>query len=188
MDARWTDRDHVARATRHFSTLQFQCQPPCQPSVSSPFKRALFLPEQTPEQTLSVLEAGAPNAGSRASCSVSWSPTAVLFCAASTSWLLAVAAAFSSSKGQSVTFSTSDSSPQCNIINRAEVTMSRYTMTMIGGIAMTAISGILMIWWLALNTGSGFVGFLFIMGMLVGLAVFAGSAAEAVRSPDQQRR
>ena len=60
MDARWTDRDHVARATRHFSTLQFQCQPPCQPSVSSPFKRALFLPEQT----LSVLEAGAPNASS----------------------------------------------------------------------------------------------------------------------------
>ena len=66
MDARWTDRNHVARATRHFSTLQFRCQPPCQPSVSSPFKRALFLLEQTPEQTLSVLKAGAPNAGSSA--------------------------------------------------------------------------------------------------------------------------
>ncbi len=66
--------------------------------------------------------------------------------------------------------------------------MTRYTTTMIGGIAMTAISGILMMWWLALNTGSGFVAFLFIMGMFVGLAVFAGSAAEAVRSPDQQRR
>jgi hypothetical protein len=60
---------------------------------------------------------------------------------------------------------------------------------MIGGIAMTAISGALMIWWLALgDVSSGFVGLLFIMGMLVGLAVFAGSAAEAVRSPDRQRR
>ncbi len=66
--------------------------------------------------------------------------------------------------------------------------MSRYTISMIGGIAMTAISGVLMIWWLALATGSGFVGLLFILGMFVGLAVFAGSAAEAMRSPDQQRR
>ena len=67
--------------------------------------------------------------------------------------------------------------------------MSRYTTTMIGGITMTAISGIWMIWWLALgDVSSGFVGLLFILGMLVGLAVFAGSAAEAMRSPDQQRR
>lgn len=66
--------------------------------------------------------------------------------------------------------------------------MSRYTMTMIGGIAMTALSGGLMIWWLALNTGSGFVGLLFILGMFVGLAVFAGSAAEAMRSPERQSR
>lgn len=65
--------------------------------------------------------------------------------------------------------------------------MSRYTMTMIGGIAMTAISGGLLIGWLALNTGSGFVGLLFILGMFVGMAVFAGSAAEAVRSPDHQK-
>ena len=66
--------------------------------------------------------------------------------------------------------------------------MSRYTTTMIGGIAMTALSGVLMIWWLALgDVSSGFVGLLFILGMFVGLAVFAGSAAEAMRSPDRQR-
>ena len=65
--------------------------------------------------------------------------------------------------------------------------MSQYTMTMIGGIAMTAISGSLLIGWLALNTGSGFVGLLFILGMFVGMAVFAGSAAEAVRSPDHRQ-
>ena len=66
--------------------------------------------------------------------------------------------------------------------------MSRYTISMIGGIAMTAISGVLMIWWLALgDVSSGFVGMLFILGMFVGLAVFAGSAAEVMRSPDQQR-
>jgi hypothetical protein len=65
--------------------------------------------------------------------------------------------------------------------------MSRYTITMIGGIAMTAISGGLLIGWLALNIGSGFVGLLFILGMFVGMAVFAGSAAEAVRSPDRQQ-
>jgi hypothetical protein len=60
---------------------------------------------------------------------------------------------------------------------------------MIGGITMTAISGILMIWWLTLgDVSSGFVGLLFILGMFVGLAVFAGSAAEAMRSPDKQRR
>jgi hypothetical protein len=65
--------------------------------------------------------------------------------------------------------------------------MSRYTITMIGGIAMTAISGGLLIGWLALNTGSGFVGLLFVLGMFVGMAVFAGSAAEAVRSPDRRQ-
>jgi hypothetical protein len=65
--------------------------------------------------------------------------------------------------------------------------MSRYTITMIGGIAMTAISGGLLIGWLALNIGSGFVGLLFILGMFVGMAVFSGSAAEAVRSPDRQQ-
>ena len=65
--------------------------------------------------------------------------------------------------------------------------MSRYTITMIGGIAMTAISGGLLIGWMALNTGSGFVGLLFILGMFVGMAVFAGSAAEAVRSPNRRQ-
>lgn len=65
--------------------------------------------------------------------------------------------------------------------------MSRYAIAMIGGIAMTAISGGLLIGWLALNTGSGFVGLLFILGMFVGMAVFAGGAAEAVRSPDHQQ-
>lgn len=65
--------------------------------------------------------------------------------------------------------------------------MSRYTITMIGGIAMTALSGGLLIGWLALNTGSGFVGLLFMLGMFVGMAVFAGSAAEAVRSPDRRQ-
>lgn len=62
--------------------------------------------------------------------------------------------------------------------------MSRHAIAMIGGIAMTAISGTLMILWLIANTGSGYVGFLWIIGMLVGMAVFAGSAVEAVRSPD----
>jgi len=64
--------------------------------------------------------------------------------------------------------------------------MSRYTIAMIGGIAMTAISGALLIWWLIANTGSGYVGFLWIIGILVGIAVFAGSAVEAIRSPDHQ--
>ena len=65
--------------------------------------------------------------------------------------------------------------------------MSRYAMTMIGGIAMTAISGALLIWWLIANTGSGYVGFLWIIGILVGIAVFAGSAVEVVRSPEQRQ-
>lgn len=58
---------------------------------------------------------------------------------------------------------------------------------MIGGIAMTATSGVLLIWWLIANTGSGYVGFLWIIGMLVGIAVFAGSAVEAVRSSDHHQ-
>lgn len=67
--------------------------------------------------------------------------------------------------------------------------MSRYTTTMIGGIAMTAISGVLMVWWLALgDVSTGFVGLLFILGMFLGMAVFAGSAAEAVRSPERRGR
>ena len=59
--------------------------------------------------------------------------------------------------------------------------MSKYTTVMLGGIAMTSIMGALMLWWLSLDTGSGFVGLLFIAGMLVGMAVFAGGAAEAIR-------
>ena len=67
--------------------------------------------------------------------------------------------------------------------------MSRFTISMLGGLAMTAISGVLMVWWLALgDVSSGFVGLLFVLAMFVGLAVFAGSAAEAVRSPEQQGR
>jgi len=65
--------------------------------------------------------------------------------------------------------------------------MSRYAMAMIGGIAMTAISGALLIWWLIANTGSGYVGFLWIIGILLGIAVFAGSAVEVVRSPEQRQ-
>ena len=67
--------------------------------------------------------------------------------------------------------------------------MSRYTIVMLGGLALTTISGVLMVWWLALgDVSSGVVGLLWILGMFVGLAVFAGSAAEAVRSPDRQGR
>jgi hypothetical protein len=58
---------------------------------------------------------------------------------------------------------------------------------MVGGIAMTAISGALLIWWLVANTGSGYVGLLWMIGMLVGIAVFAGSALEAVRSPEKRQ-
>ena len=64
--------------------------------------------------------------------------------------------------------------------------MSRYSAAMIGGIAMASIMGALLIWWLAVNEGSGFVGLLFIFGMLIGMAVFAGSAVEALRSPDRR--
>jgi hypothetical protein len=67
--------------------------------------------------------------------------------------------------------------------NLMEDEMSRYVAVMLGGIAMTSIMGALMIWWLTVDEGSGFVGMLYIAGMLVGMAVFAGSAAEAVREP-----
>ena len=48
-------------------------------------------------------------------------------------------------------------------------------------------SGGLSIGWLALNTGSGFAGLLFRLGMFVGTAAFAGSATGAVRSQDRRR-
>lgn len=64
--------------------------------------------------------------------------------------------------------------------------MSRYAITMFGGVAMTAISGGLLMWWLIANTGTGYVGFLWIIGILVGIAVFAGSAAEAMRSANHR--
>lgn len=54
--------------------------------------------------------------------------------------------------------------------------MSRNAMAMIGGIAMTAVCGALMLVWLAMNEGSGIVGLMFIIGMLVGIGVFAGGA------------
>ena len=67
--------------------------------------------------------------------------------------------------------------------------MSRYTISMLGGLAMTALSGVLMIWWLALgDVSSGIIGLLFILGMFIGMAVFAGSAAEALRSPGGDSR
>jgi len=63
--------------------------------------------------------------------------------------------------------------------------MSRPTTVMVGGIVMTSMMGSLMVGWLALNEGSGFVGLLFISGMLIGMAVFCGGAAEALRTPDR---
>ena len=69
------------------------------------------------------------------------------------------------------------------LTNSTEVDMSRYTTVMLGGLAMASMMGVLMIWWLAFNEGSGFVGMLFIVGMLVGIAVFSGGAAEALRAP-----
>ena len=59
--------------------------------------------------------------------------------------------------------------------------------------ASTTVSGLqlgsggLSIGWLALNTGSGFAGLLFRLGMFAGTAAFAGSATGAVRSPDRRR-
>ncbi len=62
--------------------------------------------------------------------------------------------------------------------------MSQYTTTMIGGITMTAISGILMIWWLTLgDVSSGFVGLLFILGMFVGLAVLLAAQLKRCAHP-----
>ncbi len=54
--------------------------------------------------------------------------------------------------------------------------------TTMAGLAMTALNGLLLLVWLWLDTGSGFVGLLFIFGILVGLAVFAGAAMEENRS------
>jgi hypothetical protein len=53
---------------------------------------------------------------------------------------------------------------------------------MLGGIVMMAVSGMLLMWWLIANTGSGFVGLFWILGILTGIGVFAGGAAEAVRA------
>lgn len=59
--------------------------------------------------------------------------------------------------------------------------------------ASTTVSGLqlgsggLSIGWLALNTGSGFAGLFFRLGMFAGTAAFAGSATGAVRSPDRRR-
>ena len=64
--------------------------------------------------------------------------------------------------------------------------MSKYAIVMLGGIGMTGLSGGLLMWWLALNTGSGIVGLLFIMGMVAGVAVFIDAASSAIRAPDPQ--
>lgn len=64
--------------------------------------------------------------------------------------------------------------------------MSRYALTMFGGIAMTAVCGGLLFWWLEADTGAGEVGLLWILGILVGIAVFAGGAVEAMRSEDRR--
>ena len=83
--------------------------------------------------------------------------------------------------------SLSVSYPYTTHMKRSE--MSRYTISMLGGLAMTALSGVLMIWWLALgDVSSGIIGLLFILGMFIGMAVFAGSAAEALRSPGGDSR
>lgn len=65
--------------------------------------------------------------------------------------------------------------------------MSRSGMAMFGGIVMTAVCGVLLIWWLNADTGSGFVGLLWILGVLVGITVFAAAAMEAVRTGKGQR-
>ncbi len=64
--------------------------------------------------------------------------------------------------------------------------MSRYALTMFGGIAMTAVCGGLLLLWLQADTGAGEVGLLWIFGILVGLAVFAGGAIETMRSENRR--
>ena len=53
--------------------------------------------------------------------------------------------------------------------------------TMVAGVLMTAVNGGLLVLWLWMNTGAGYVGFLFVIGILVGLAVFAGGSMEQAR-------
>lgn len=57
--------------------------------------------------------------------------------------------------------------------------------TTMAGLLMTALNGVLLLAWLWLDTGTGFLALLFILGMLVGLAVFAGAAIEESRSLDR---
>ncbi|MGA7227203.1 MAG: hypothetical protein WBZ45_03210 [Acidimicrobiia bacterium] len=64
--------------------------------------------------------------------------------------------------------------------------MSRYALTMFGGITMTAVCGGLLLLWLQADTGAGEVGLLWIFGILVGLSVFAGGAIEAMRSENRR--
>jgi len=47
---------------------------------------------------------------------------------------------------------------------------SRLVTMIIGAIVALGMGGLLLVW-LAMNEGSGFVGLLFILGMLVGLAM-----------------
>ena len=54
--------------------------------------------------------------------------------------------------------------------------------TTMAGLLMTALNGMLLLVWLWLDTGSGFVALLFIFGMLIGFAVFAGAAMEENRT------
>ncbi len=55
--------------------------------------------------------------------------------------------------------------------------------TMIVGLILALGMGGLLLGWLALDTGSGFVGFLFIGGIVVGLVVvFVGAVSS--REPD----
>ena len=62
--------------------------------------------------------------------------------------------------------------------------MNRSLIAMAGGIVMTALSGSLLLVWLNMNTGSGFVGLLWIGGVVVGLSAFANGAAALVRGHD----
>ncbi len=59
--------------------------------------------------------------------------------------------------------------------------MNRYTNVMIGGISMATLSGVMLMVWLELNTGSGVVGLLYISGVIVGLVAFGNAASASVR-------
>lgn len=54
--------------------------------------------------------------------------------------------------------------------------------TTMAGLAMTALNGVLLLVSLWLDTGSEIVALLFIFGMLIGFAVFAGAAMEENRT------